>query len=95
MFFALLVHKRYPEDEFIMPSNPKKGKTRSEDRENIMKEFYENEDEFKFAEGKPQVGLNLNFRQDTNVLYAAVVVYFSFFSKTTSFVRIRVFRISH
>ncbi|XP_078348284.1 synaptonemal complex protein 3-like isoform X2 [Oculina patagonica] len=42
--------KTYLEDEFTMPTNPKKGKTRPENRENLMKEFYENEDEFKFPE---------------------------------------------
>lgn len=35
----------------IMPSNPKKGKT-LKCSENL-KDFYENDDEFKFHEGKP------------------------------------------
>lgn len=37
-------------EKFDMPSNPKKGKT-LKCTENL-KDFYENEDEFKFPEGK-------------------------------------------
>ena len=35
-----------------MPSNPKKGKTSAIKCTENLKEFYENEDEFKFSEGK-------------------------------------------
>ena len=48
LFFpSVLVYK------FIsMPSNPKKGKTSAIKCTENLKEFYENEDEFKFSEGK-------------------------------------------
>lgn len=45
-FPSVLVYK------FIMPSNPKKGKTSAIKCTENLKEFYENEDEFKFSEGK-------------------------------------------
>ena len=35
-----------------MPSNPKKGKTSAIKCTENLKEFYENEDEFNFSEGK-------------------------------------------
>lgn len=40
-----------------MPSNPKKGKTSAIKCTENLKEFYENEDEFKFSEGKLQFGI--------------------------------------
>ncbi|XP_022785003.1 synaptonemal complex protein 3-like isoform X1 [Stylophora pistillata] len=40
--------------QFIMPSNPKKGKASALKCTENLKEFYENEDEFKFSEAKPE-----------------------------------------
>ncbi|XP_027039410.1 synaptonemal complex protein 3-like [Pocillopora damicornis] len=49
-----LVSKETEFIQFIMPSNPKKGKTSAIKCTENLKEFYENEDEFKFSEAKPE-----------------------------------------